>query len=135
MMNAIELRRCPRSNASCLVQVWRPEVSENLERVCAEENSLLDSLYFVTEKYVVRQNTCLLIRFRTNSGRLVNHDECLVEVVRTDSLFRGRVGVAAGLLDDFRFRFRLQDGLIVPETGFWRPSWPHVEPVWINVYA
>lgn len=132
---SIERRNRPRTDASCLVQVRRPDVLANFGKLCAAQNSSLDSLYFVAEKQIVRQSMRLLLSFRPSLGGLADQRECLVEVVRTDERFQGQVGIAARLVDNLRLRFRLLDGLIVPESGLWAPSHPHLEGRFLNLYA
>ena len=136
MTESIERRSQPRSEVSCLVHVRRPKiVPVRFDPAFTARNSSLDSLYFIAESPTFAQKMRLCLTFPFNADPEAIHRECLVEVVRTDALRRGGFGVAARLLDNLRTRFRLHDGLIVPESAFWKQSWPHVAPRFINLYA
>ena len=136
MMESIERRSQPRSDVSCLVHVRRPEiVLARSQRPFAAMNSSPDSLYFIAENQAFEQKMYLCLTFPFNADPSAIHRECLVEVVRTDALVRGRFGVAARLLDNIRTRFRLHEGLIVLDAAFSKQSWPHVTPRYINLYA
>lgn len=135
-MESIERRSRPRTDVSSLVHVRRPSIAlAGFDRPFAAKNSSLDSLYFIADDRTFAQKMRLCLTFPFNPDPSAIHRECLLEVVRTDSLIRGRLGVAARLLDNIRTRFRLHDGLIVLESAFWKQSWPHVTPNYINLYA
>lgn len=136
VIQSIERRSQPRSDVSCLVHVRRPEITlARFDAGFAAKNSSPDSLYFIAENQNFAEKMQLCLTFPFIADQTAVHRECLVEVVRTDALFPGRFGVAARLLDNLRTRFRLQDGLIVPEGAFWKQSWPNVSPCFINLYA
>jgi hypothetical protein len=135
-MQSIERRSQPRSEVSCLVHVRRPEIIlAGSNESFAAQNLASDSLYFTAKDGTFENKMQLLLTFPFNPDPTSVQRECLVEVVRTDSLFRGRLGVAARLLDNIRTRFRLHDGLIIPESAFWKQSWPHVSARYVNLYA
>jgi hypothetical protein len=132
MIEAIQRRTSSRNDVSGLIRV-RPSGLVGLETVCATENFSSDGIYFVAKSDMLRQRTHLLISFPHNADSPAAYREWLVEVVRMASRPGGRLGVAARLLNGIRLR--LCDGLIVPEIGYGRYSWPHIASEHINVYA
>lgn len=95
-------------------------------------NFSLNSVYFLMESVAIRKSMQLFVSFPNEFDAEAVRREFMVEVVRQDTLFPGRFGVAARILENIQLRFR--DGLIVPETGFWS-GWPLVAPTSLNVYA
>lgn len=95
-------------------------------------NVSLNSIYFLMESVAIRKSMQLLVSFPNEFRAESVRREFMVEVVRQDTLFQGRFGVAARILENIQLRLR--DGLIVPETGFWS-GWPLVAPTRLNVYA
>jgi hypothetical protein len=133
MTEAIQRRDSPRDPVSSLVRVRRPEVQlAGCERICITENSSRNGIYFVAESYTLLRKVQLYLSFPHLADPQSISSEYLAEVVRVDSLPRGRSGVAARLLQNIQLRLR--DGLIVPETGFWM-SWPPDVPRVLNLYA
>ena len=97
-MQSAERRSQPRSDVSCLVHVRRPEiVLAGSNASFAARNLSPDSLYFVAEDDTFNDKMHLLLTFPFIPDASAVQRECLVEIVRTDSLFRGRLGVAARL--------------------------------------
>ena len=133
MTQAIQRRLSNRDKVSSLVRV-RPSDTQLLlpEAICTTENSSRQGLYFVVEKYAIRQRVQLFLSFPNKFDPTAMFREYLAEVVRVDSLSDTRFGIAIRLLHDIQLRLR--DGLIVPETGFWR-SWPPVEAGTFSVFA
>jgi hypothetical protein len=130
---AIQRRDSPRDPLSCLVRVRESDPAPaGIERAYSTENISSGGIYFVTETYAFRKRTQLFLSFPRGLGTLATLNGFRAEVVRVDSLLRGRCGVAAKLLDNIRLRLR--DGLIVPEGGFWK-HWPPVTPEYISLYA
>jgi hypothetical protein len=129
----IQRRDSPRDQISCLVRVRESDPDPaGIEHVYPAENISSGGIYFVTETYAFRRRTQLFLSFPRSLGTLATLNGFQAEVVRVDSLMRGRCGVAARLLDNIRLRLR--DGLIVPEAGFWK-QWPPVAPEHISLYA
>jgi hypothetical protein len=129
----IQRREGHRDQLSCLVRVRESNPAPvGIERVCPTENISSGGIYFITETYALRKRTQLFLSFPRTLGTLATPNGFQAEVVRVDSLMRGRCGVAAKLLDNIRLRLR--DGLIVPEAGFWK-EWPSVTPEFISLYA
>lgn len=95
-------------------------------------NVSLNSIYFLMESVAIRNSMQLFVSFPNEFDAEAVRREFMVEVVRQDTLFPGRFGVAARILENIQLRLR--DGLIVPETGFWS-GWPLVAPTRLNVYA
>ncbi len=133
MTGIIERRSSPRNGVPAIVQVRIMEAGlTRMPKVCALGNSSSDSIYFfLMERLIIRQSMQLIVSFPNVIDPWAVHHECPAEVVRHDWL-PGRFGVAAKILDNTRLR--LQDGLIVPETGFWS-RWPLVCATQLNVYA
>lgn len=133
MLTVIERRSSPRNMVSGLVEVRPAETGlARIEKPCALSNASSDSLYFFIESYIVRQRMRLTLTFPNVFDPSAIHREYAVEVVRQESVLRGRCGVAAKLLENIQLRLR--DGLLVPETGF-SSYWPLVTPAHIDVYA
>jgi hypothetical protein len=133
MTQAIQRRSSPRNKLSSLVHVRPSEAGLVIpESVCPTENSSREGIYFIAEKYTIRQRVQVFLSFPNNFDPAAIFREYLAEVVRLDSLPQGRCGVAARLLN--HIQLRLCDGLIVPETGFWQ-SWPPAAPARLNFYA
>jgi PilZ domain-containing protein len=133
VISSIQRRSGPRDQLCCLIRVRPSDPSPAaIERMAATENVSSHGIYFVTEGYTFQKRTQLLVGFAQTLDRSAAPSVFQAEVVRLDSLRRGRYGVAAILLENIRFRLR--QGLIVPETGFWK-QWPPVAPGHINLYA
>ena len=144
MSEWIQRRNSPRNPVSSLVRVRRPEWALANPKILTAENVSTQGIYLVAESYTIRQRVKLFLSFPTNPvtntamNVVPNLDlqaidrEYLAEVVRVDSLPKGRLGVAARLLHNIQLRLR--DGLIVPDAGFWM-SWPHMAPQAIDFYA
>jgi hypothetical protein len=136
VMQSIERRSRPRNEVSCLVKVRQPGLALTpVELAFMARNTSPDSLYFIAENHDFPEKMNLCLTFPFNPDPSAVHRDCMVEVVRADRLARGRFGVAARLLDNIRTRFRLLDGLIVPESTFLNQSWSHLTPQLVNIYA
>lgn len=133
MIQAIQRRDSERDPVTSIVRVRRPEVQlAGGVRICTTENASRNGIYFVAESYTLLHKVQLLLSFPQHGDPQSIPREYLAEVVRVDSLPRGRLGVAARLLHNIQLRLR--DGLIVPETGCWM-SWPHDTPRLLDLYA
>ena len=133
MTGIIERRSSPRNAISGTVQVRTVQAGlTRIQKVCALRNSSSDSIYFfLMERLIIRRSLQLIVSFPKVVDPSAVPYEWPVEVVRHDSL-PGRFGVAAKL--PHNIRLRLEDGLIVPETGFWS-RWPLLSAAQLNVYA
>ena len=134
MTQAIQRRSSHRDPLSAIVRV-RPSQTGLVipETVCTTENASQQGVYFVAEKHAISQRVRVFLSFPNNFDPTSIFREYLAEVVRLDSLPQGRFGVAAKLLHSVQLRLR--EGLIVPETGFWK-SWPPIdEASRLSLYA
>jgi hypothetical protein len=130
---SIERRSSPRDNLPGLVRVRESHVAlAGIGTVCVTENISSQGIYFIAENDSFRQRTHLLLSFPHDLDGSKIFRECLAEVVRLDSFFPGRCGVGARLPQSIHLVLR--DGLIVPETGFWK-QWPPATPGLIHLYA
>jgi hypothetical protein len=133
MITSIERRSSPRNLVLAPLHVRPVEVnSGKVEIVGGLSNVSLNSLYFSMERLPIRKRSQLVITLPNQFDRSAIQREFMVEVVREESLERGRFGIAAKLLHNIQLRLR--DGLLLPETGIWS-QFPLIAPVSLNVYA
>jgi hypothetical protein len=111
MPDLLQRRNNPRSSFRCFARFRALEAgTDNFERLCVTQDFSHDGLYFLALDESVGLKMRLLLRFPYLRDPDVSNRECLVEVVRTKSLYPGRCGVGVKLID-FRSPAKRSDSI------------------------
>jgi hypothetical protein len=116
MLDPVQRRSNPRNRFNCFARFRALDAGpESFERLCVTQDFSHDGLYFLALDQAVSLKMKLLLRFPYLRDPNAAHRECIVEVVRTNSLYPGRCGVGVKLIT-FQKPTK-QNYAIAPETS------------------
>jgi hypothetical protein len=99
MLDPLQRRSNPRNRFNCFARFRALDAGpESFERLCVTQDFSHDGLYFLALDHAVTLKMKLLLRFPYLRDPGAANRECIVEVVRTNSLYPGRCGVGVRLI-------------------------------------
>ncbi len=122
----MDRRNNPRNKFSCFARCRELSArTADAERLCVIKDFSHDGIHFMflSDDHALRQNMQLLLRFPYTDQSPMNDHEFLVEVMRINSLFLGRCGVGARLVQPMPKTRHA--GIILPEFAL--PKQPVIE--------